>query len=119
MPGRDEPLVPWQWSIYPDAHRDRRNLFVHILTVPVFLAGTVALPLAVAVHWALAPAGLAAMALAIIMQGRTHRLEASPPPPFLGAADVAGRIFAEQWINFPRFVVTGGFARAWRTSRSG
>lgn len=116
MASRDQPLVRWQWSVYADAHRDRRNLAVHILTVPIFLAGTVALPLAVALHWALAPAGLTAMALAMVLQGRTHRLEASPPPPFLGPGDVVGRIVAEQWINFPRFVVSGGFARAWRAA---
>ncbi len=114
MSSRDLPLVRWQWSVYPEAHRDRRNLAIHILTVPVFLAGTLALPLAALVHWALAPAGLAAMALAMVLQGRTHRLETTPPPPFLGPGDVVGRIFAEQWINFPRFVLNGGFARAWR-----
>jgi hypothetical protein len=117
MAGREESLVPWQWSNYPHAHRDRRNLLVHILTVPMFMAGTVAVPLAAALHWALAPAGLAAMALAMALQGRTHKLEERPPEPFLGPGDVVGRIFAEQWINFPRFVASGRFARAWRSAR--
>ena len=28
-----------------------------------------------------------------------------------------GRILAEQWITFPRYVLSGGFARAWRSAR--
>jgi hypothetical protein len=49
-------------------------------------------------------------------QGRGHRGEANPPAPFLGPGDVAARFFAEQLINFPRFVVRGGWLRAWRAT---
>lgn len=28
--------------------------------------------------------------------------------------DVVVRIFTEQWVKFPRFVASGGFARAWK-----
>jgi hypothetical protein len=44
------------------------------------------------------------MALAMVLRGRTHRLQATAPPPFLGPGHVFGRSLAEQWINFPRFV---------------
>jgi hypothetical protein len=111
---REAGLLHWQWSIYAAGHRDRRNLLVHAATVPVFMSGTVALALAVvAGPWA-AAAGAAAMVGAMVLQGRTHRLEATPPVPFRGPGDVVLRILAEQWITFPRFVLTGGFARSWR-----
>jgi hypothetical protein len=29
---------------------------------------------------------------------------------------VIARLLVEQWITFPRFVVSGGFARAWRST---
>jgi hypothetical protein len=37
--------------------------------------------------------------------------------PFEGPLDVLSRIVLEQWITFPRFVLSGSFARAWRDAR--
>jgi hypothetical protein len=51
------------------------------------------------------------------VQGRGHRLEKNAPVPFRGPLDVLARIFVEQWVTFPRFVLSGGFARAWRATR--
>jgi len=115
---RDGSLLAWQWSLYPAGHRDRRNLLVHALTVPVFQLGTVAVLAAPFVRSWLAPAGLVAMAGAMALQGRTHRREGTPPYPFRGPGDVVARILAEQWLTFPRFVLSGGFARAWRLPES-
>ncbi len=90
----------------------------HAFTVPLFLAGTVALVLAPFENaWLLAGA-LPAMILPLALQGRTHRLEANPPIPFRGPGDVAARLFVEQWVTFPRFVLGGGFARAWHAASS-
>lgn len=119
---REPGLLSWQWRGYPEFHRDRGNLIVHVLTQPIFAAGFVALvtaPLAGALWpaFARAGAGLAAMVVAIAAQGRGHAREASPPVPFSGPLDVFGRILGEQLITFPRFVITGGLARAWRESR--
>ncbi|HEX6239498.1 MAG TPA: hypothetical protein VFZ61_01340, partial [Polyangiales bacterium] len=55
-----------------------------------------------------------AMLLAMAAQGSGHRHEANPPPPFRGPLDVVLRIFAEQWITWPRFVLSGGLRRALR-----
>ena len=109
-------LIAWQWQSYGEAHRDRANLAIHLLTVPLFAGGTLALPLALLLSPWLAPAGLAAMAAAIGLQGRGHRHEQTAPRPFRGPWDVLRRIFVEQWITFPRFVFTGGLARAWRAA---
>ena len=116
MDERGSSLLAWQWSNYPANHRDRRNLLVHALTVPVFQIGTVAVLLSPFVNGWLAPAGLAAMAAAVALQGRTHRLEHNAQIPFCGPGDVVARFLAEEWLTFPRYVATGGFARAWRES---
>jgi hypothetical protein len=55
--------------------------------------------------------------LAMALQGRGHRRESTPPAPFSGLPDVIFRIFAEQLITFPRFVLSGEFARAWRQAK--
>ena len=108
-------LLGWQWTQYPNAHRDRRNLFIHAVTMPLFGAGVL---LAAATPWLgpLALAGVALLPLAMAFQGRGHRRENVPPAPFEGWMDVISRIFAEQLITFPRFVLSGEFARAWRRS---
>ena len=32
-------LLAWQWSDYPAKHRDRVNLLLHVVAVPLFLVG--------------------------------------------------------------------------------
>jgi hypothetical protein len=111
---RNESLMTWQWAHYPSGHRARRNLLLHLLTVPLFQAGTVAL---VAAPWRsgwLALAGLVAIALAMAAQGRGHRGEATAPLPFAGPLDAIARILVEQWVTFPRYLLSGRFAQAWR-----
>ncbi len=116
MTERSDGLLRWQWAHYAGGHRDRANLALHALTVPLFQAGTLAL-LAAPALGAAALSGLAAMAIAVAAQGRGHRAEANAPLPFRGPLDVVARLFVEQWITFPRFVATGGFARAGREAR--
>jgi hypothetical protein len=110
-------LVKWQWQNYPDNHRDGRNLLIHILTVPLFMGGTVALLVAPWLSLWLVAAGPAAMAAAMALQGRGHQRETTPPIPFAGPLDVVARIFVEQWITFPRFVAAGAWSAAWRARR--
>ena len=113
---RGDSLLAWQWSLYPPSHRDRRNLLTHALTAPIFQAGTVAIVVAPFVNGWLALAGVGAMAGAMALQGRGHRLERVRPSPFRGPVDVIRRFLAEQWVTFPRYVASGEFARAWRES---
>ena len=104
---REGGLLRWQWSLYPEAHRDRRNLALHALTAPLFLAGTLLLFVK---PWI----GLPLMLVALVAQGRGHKLEKTAPAPFEGPLDVPKRFFAEQFVTFPRYVLSGEFARAWR-----
>ena len=107
-------LLASQWSHYREVHHDRRNLVIHLFTVPVFMAGTVAVALAPLMSGWLALGGVFAMMGAMAAQGRGHRFEQSPPAPFRGPMDVVARIFAEQWITFPRYVLSGALARTLR-----
>ncbi len=118
-PSREGGLLAWQFENYPKGHRNRRNLALHAATAPLFIAGTCAVVLApFASTWFLAFA-VPAVVLPLVVQGRGHRLEANPPSPFQGPGDFAARLFVEQWVTFPRYVSSGGFARAWREAGAG
>ena len=119
MDDRAGGLLSWQWATYPSAHTTRINLLIHIVAVPFFQLGTIALVGALVMGPLYAVFGLALMVGAMAAQGRGHALEPQPPARFRGPGDVFARIMAEQWIAFPRFIVSGGFARAWRALPSG
>lgn len=110
-------LLRWQWQGYPRYHRCRYNLLLHLLVVPLFLAGNLAVlaawPLGAAA-WALG--GLAAMAVSVALQGRGHHREEHPPEPFSSPLNAVARIFLEQWVSFPRFLLSGGWWRAYRAA---
>jgi hypothetical protein len=113
-PAREGGLLAWQFRHYPEFHGRRANLVIHVLTVPLFQWGT--LLALFGWTWSLLTGllGLGAMVVAVAAQGRGHALEQNPPVPFASRGEAVARIFLEQWVNFPRFVVTGGFTRAWR-----
>jgi hypothetical protein len=116
---REGGLLAWQFRNYPNGHRDRRNLALHAATAPLFIAGTGSLALSpITSPWLLAFAA-PALVLPLLLQGRGHRLEARRPAPFRGAGDFVARLFVEQWVTFPRYVLGGGFARAWREGGAG
>jgi hypothetical protein len=116
-------LLARQWCGYRRVHSERKNLVIHGLTVPVFMLGTLAVlgsvPVAILVSgWsALVPAvgGLVAMMTAVALQGAGHRRESQRPEPFAGPGEVVARIFLEQWVTFPRYVLRGEFTRALRS----
>jgi hypothetical protein len=105
-------LLEWQWSDYAAKHRNRLNLLLHIVSVPLFQIGSLILLCAViALSGAAAAVGVICMVGALAAQGRGHRLEPETPTPFDGAADFVSRFFLEQWVTFPRFVMSGGWYR--------
>jgi hypothetical protein len=106
-------LLQWQWDGYSRYHQSRANLLLHIVVVPLFLLGNIALVTGlIMLSWAVALGGLAAMAVSVVLQGRGHSVEANPPEPFTGPANAVSRIFMEQWVTFPRFVLSGAWRRA-------
>ncbi len=110
-------LLAWQWEGYARYHQSRANLALHIVFVPAFLAGNVAM-IAGVIHLSCitALAGFGLMVISIALQGRGHRGEPVPPVPFSSRANALSRIFLEQWITFPRFALSGGWWRALRTA---
>lgn len=110
-------LLKWQWLSYGNYHQTRANLLIHIFAVPLFWLGTLGLIGAmVSGSWLMLLVSPLLMVLSMVAQGRGHRTDV-PPVPFSGPANALGRIFLEQWINFPRYLLSGGWLRAWRQSR--
>ncbi|MFT3712454.1 MAG: terminase [Archangium sp.] len=113
---REGGLLAWQFRGYPEFHASRTNLIIHVLTVPLFQWGTLLVLFGWVWGFVTPLVGLFSMAIAVIAQGRGHGIEKNPPIPFASRGEGVARIFLEQWVNFPRFVVTGGFGKAWRGS---
>ncbi|HTD37424.1 MAG TPA: hypothetical protein VK669_07910 [Candidatus Limnocylindrales bacterium] len=106
-----------QLSDYPRVHADRKNLLIHALAVPVFDVATVGVAASLVVRAPLAALGCAVVAAgAFAAQGRGHGIEAERPIPFAGPGNALARIFAEQFITFPRFVLSGGWAKAYEAA---
>lgn len=105
-------LIAWQWRTYARNHRSRVNLVVHMFAVPLFIAATLA-AIRLLVAGAFVPAALCllVMAVAFLMQGIGHKQETEPPVPFKGPFDFVARVFVEQFVTFPRFVLSGGWSR--------
>ena len=109
---REGGLLAWQFRDYAERHRDKLNLWLHLYAVPAFIAGMLAAVLnLVALSLVGTVVCLAFAGLAFLVQGLGHRREAMAPVPFDGPADAVKRIFAEQFITFPRFVLSGGWMR--------
>ena len=112
-------LWEWQWKGYSRYHHTRANLLIHIVVVPLFLAGNVGLIIGLVERsWVLGLTSLVIMSLSLALQGFGHSKEKVPPEPFTGFRNMVFRIFLEQWITFPRFVVSGGWLRALRQQGS-
>lgn len=113
-------LAAWQWRDYPQYHQSRQNLLVHIVAVPLFLVGNaIVLGGLFAWTWWISAGGLLLSVAAFAVQGLGHKAEPVPPVPFSGPANVVGRILVEQWVTFPRFVLSGGWEENLRRSPPG
>ncbi len=109
-------LLRLQWDGYPRVHRSRMNLLIHIVMVPLFVLGDIGLLAALPLRsLPLGAASLVVLLASVVSQGYGHRQEELPPEPFTGPADAVSRIILEQWVTFPRFVLSGKWFRAFRT----
>lgn len=108
-------LLRKQWEGYARYHQSRPNLLLHIVFVPLFVAANIGFAVALAERrWGLAVAAAALTGAALAVQGRGHRAEPVPPEPFTSPLNAISRIFLEQWVTFPRFVLCGGWKRVVR-----
>ncbi|GAB3670986.1 DUF962 domain-containing protein [Silanimonas algicola] len=110
--GREGGLLAWQFRDYAERHQDKLNLWLHLYAVPAFVAGALGVLLnLIALSLVGVAASLAFVVAAFLVQGLGHRREPVPPVPFDGPGDFLKRVFAEQFITFPRFVLSGGWMR--------
>jgi len=111
-------LLRWQWEGYPRYHAHRLNLLLHICSVPFFWVGSVLWVMAVArLSVGLSLLGDGCLLLALVAQGRGHKLAAEPPARFTSPWNFMARFCLEKWINFPRFLLSGGWWNNFRADQ--
>ena len=110
-------LLRRQWEGYSRYHRSPTNLLLHIVAVPLFLLANVCLVAGVLNRSvALAGCSVLGVIVSLALQRRGHQNEENPTEPFNSASNATVRILTEQWITFPRFVLSGNWRRALRDS---
>src|SRR3569623_1237883 len=109
---REPNLIAWQWQTSARNHRTRANLLLHMAAVPAFIGGMLAaVTMPLRQQWFGALVAFAFAAGAVFALGIGHKCEIEPPIPFDGPGDFVSRVFVEQFITFPRFVLTGQWMR--------
>lgn len=108
-------LPTWQWRGYHHKHRNPTNLVLHLIAVPLFILGALlVLSGLFSLDLGQVFIGIIALIAGLGMQRHGHRLETEQPEPFSSRKDAIGRLLVEQFITFPRFVLSGAWWRAWR-----
>ena len=103
---------------YGKFHHDGNNLLIHLFTVPLFIVGTLLIGVAIiTLNWVSLLAGLLLTPISLGAQAKGHALEATPPAPFNGRGDFLRRIFREQFVTFPQFVISGEWWRQFRAAK--
>ncbi len=106
-------LLEAQWTGYAERHQDRINLMLHIVAVPLFWWGALdALASVLFSGLFAAVGGVVLVGLSVLLQGIGHDREAVAPEPWAGPWTFVQRLVAEQFVNFPRYVISGGWRQA-------
>lgn len=111
-------LHAWQWRTYSDNHQHPANLILHVIAVPLFIVAAITLVYGL-FNLSFRPfvLGIVGIVASLALQGRGHKLEAVDPEPFSDRKDAIGRLLVEQFITFPRFLLSGQWWRNWRNKR--
>ena len=106
-------VLAQQWSDYSERHQNKANLTIHIVTVPLVWIAALQI-IGGLMLMLIGVGGLKAWLYAAILigialgaQAYGNGMEAIKPRPFTNAKDFAVNAFAEQFVTFPRFVLTG------------
>lgn len=100
-------LVAWAWRETPPVHRNATNLVIHLFAVPLFVIGNLLVVTGIAFKPWLLLAGLLCIVVSLAMQKFGHSMERMPVPPFTGPRDFLRRLYAEQFCNYWRFLLSG------------
>ncbi len=111
-------LHTWQWHGYADNHRHPTNLVLHVIAVPLFiLAALLIIDGVLSLSISSLAIGVIGLIAALGIQRHGHSLEGQQPEPFDSKSDAVKRLLVEQFVTFPRFVLSGGWWRAWKERR--
>ena len=100
-------LLAWAWSETPPVHKNVTNLVIHVFAVPVFVLGHFFLLAGLVFRWWLTIVGLLCIIVSTVLQGFGHSMEQQKVPAFTGLRDFVRRLYAEQFCNFWRFLLSG------------
>jgi len=105
----------WQWRNYANNHRHPANLVLHLIAVPLFIIAAL-LILDGLLSWSFSSLaiGIIGLVAALAFQRHGHSLEAEASEPFSDRNDAVKRLLVEQFVTFPRFVLSGAWWRAWK-----
>ena len=110
-------LVAWAWRETPPVHANAANRLLHLFAVPLFVVGNGLVVAGFVVGWRLSVAGLMAIVVSLALQKFGHSLERNQAPAFAGARDFLRRIYAEQFFNFWRFLLSGRWHAQFRARK--
>ncbi|MBH3472480.1 Mpo1-like protein [Pseudomonas putida] len=106
-------LPAWQWRGYHNNHRHPANLVLHLIAVPLFILGALLILSGLfALDLGQIAVGVIALIAGLGLQRHGHRLEVEQPEPFANRQDAVQRLLTEQFITFPRFVLSGAWWKA-------
>jgi hypothetical protein len=111
-------LAAWAWRETPPVHRNAGNLLIHVVAVPMFVVGHALLVAAIGGGPRWLAAGGSCIVLSVALQRVGHGMEAQAVHPFAGPRDFARRLYVEQFYNFWRFLLSGGWLASLKASRS-
>lgn len=106
-----------QWDGYGERHRNKVNLLIHIVTVPLvwfaalqIFGGLILMLVGVGglKMWIYAAI---LVAIALVAQHQGNAMEQTRRTAPANPKDFAVHAAAEQFVTFPRFVLTGGWLR--------
>ena len=108
-----------QWHDFGNYHASRINLIIHVFAVPTFIIGIMLFVYGL-VNLRLIETldAVLIMAISLGIQSYGHSNEEIRSAPFAGPIDALTRILIEQLINYPRFLLTGKWYTALRTSKN-
>jgi len=101
-------IIQRSWRETPQIHRNRLNLLIHLICVPLFICAHVLVVLSV-ITGSLSGLfmGLVSIASSVVSQQFGHSLEQESTPPASNTYDIFVGFYAEQLLNFWRFLFSG------------